>query len=1002
MSIFDHSYRHDSLALTHQRDRERPISGSSGQLTLASTLQSSSLLSPRTPRSSSPSQAVRTVSHLEDNWLLSVSERYTTPKTDLHRDADDDTPRLEIEESEKRVRRMKSIERTRTWAEEVERQRQKTEKRTVTRRREFSWQLQPDIQDDSFELDQGMAALGLKTSKLDLPTASSVIEAHQRRYGARLDVTEGHVSSSEGDSEINPPPRPRRRRHSSQSKSGKSSPRPTSRPQSDYQVASSSHIKRSSERLVHLNSTPVTVNRPSSQKRSSPRPSAAAASSSPKIPTKTPALSIDEIIRRHSPAVVDAQVAPVVKARMDLGLSPRTSITSKQSVSPRPSLSPGQTPHTAQIPFTTSPKPMPIRSSSSPGAIIAVVPPRTSSRQATPSPQPKPLPSTSESEEEVFHDLEIGQALLDKLERGSLASSGPSNPHRHHHAYTTPPLPPLSPNTLATPRSSTSTPTPTKDDQPHELAVYLRSPHLNRFFTLPRPYPERPLRVSLAEVGDPAGRPVLVFLGLGCVRYLIAMYDDLARALGLRLICIDRWGYGKTDSVPDEKRSMRAWAAVVERVMDELGVDTFQILAHSAGCAYATAVILRMQERVRGKVVMLAPWVSTEIDGGFKWLKWVPNTVIKSATAAEHRLQTYFLGKPPPLTYKPIGFTAPPLPPRLSSQSPRSSSPTIKPSPNTSPNPNTLSKFESHDSKTQSPRTPLVRSLSKVTTKRLSRQGSILGLRSPPSLQRADSTPIRNTPEVDMKRKLVQRANSEVVQKRNSLESSIQAAINIGLPEGFPSLGTNLRLSFPPSSSSSSSSSFCHISPPREEIEKNGMHDRHSTEPQKSNSPSRSQQNQIRQFDHGNDLVRLSQEDHPPIRDLKLNRTSSATRPSEEGEKKKPRLTGAMLVALEQASHAESEPGTTSDLLGVVLARQAWGFSYSDLPSEIPVRIYWGKEDDRVGEKGIRWLERNLNAEVVVLSGEGHGLVSRGGVMFDVLKGLARDDVLVRPVEREF
>ncbi|EIW66282.1 hypothetical protein TREMEDRAFT_35111 [Tremella mesenterica DSM 1558] len=580
---------------------------------------------------------------------------------------------------------------------------------------------------------------------------------------------------------------------------------------------------------------------------------------------------------------------------------------------------------------------MPIRSSSSPGAIIAVVPPRTSSRQATPSPQPKPLPSTSESEEEVFHDLEIGQALLDKLERGSLASSGPSNPHRHHHAYTTPPLPPLSPNTLATPRSSTSTPTPTKDDQPHELAVYLRSPHLNRFFTLPRPYPERPLRVSLAEVGDPAGRPVLVFLGLGCVRYLIAMYDDLARALGLRLICIDRWGYGKTDSVPDEKRSMRAWAAVVERVMDELGVDTFQILAHSAGCAYATAVILRMQERVRGKVVMLAPWVSTEIDGGecFKWLKWVPNTVIKSATAAEHRLQTYFLGKPPPLTYKPIGFTAPPLPPRLSSQSPRSSSPTIKPSPNTSPNPNTLSKFESHDSKTQSPRTPLVRSLSKVTTKRLSRQGSILGLRSPPSLQRADSTPIRNTPEVDMKRKLVQMANSEVVQKRNSLESSIQAAINIGLPEGFPSLGTNLQ-------------------------------------------------------------------DHPPIRDLKLNRTSSATRPSEEGEKKKPRLTGAMLVALEQASHAESEPGTTSDLLGVVLARQAWGFSYSDLPSEIPVRIYWGKEDDRVGEKGIRWLERNLNAEVVVLSGEGHGLVSRGGVMFDVLKGLARDDVLVRPVEREF
>ena len=99
-----------------------------------------------------------------------------------------------------------------------------------------------------------------------------------------------------------------------------------------------------------------------------------------------------------------------------------------------------------------------------------------------------------------------------------------------------------------------------------------------------------------------------------------------------------------------------------------------------------------------------------------------------------------------------------------------------------------------------------------------------------------------------------------------------------------------------------------------------------------------------------------------------------------------------MLLALEQASHAESEPGSTHDLLTVVLGRQPWGFSYTDLPPDRRVRVYWGKEDDRVSEKGVRWLERNVSAEVVVLPGEGHGLMSRGGVVFDVLKSMSRGE----------
>ena len=150
----------------------------------------------------------------------------------------------------------------------------------------------------------------------------------------------------------------------------------------------------------------------------------------------------------------------------------------------------------------------------------------------------------------------------------------------------------------------------------HDMVIYLRSQHLNRFIELPRPFPDRPLRVSLAEVGSPSGRPVLLFLGLGCVRYLAALFDDLAKAVGLRLICIDRWGMGKTGNVSAECRSLTGWAEVVEKVLDKIEVKSFQIIAHSAGAPYACATALRLGNKVTGKLHLLAPWVGADIDSG--------------------------------------------------------------------------------------------------------------------------------------------------------------------------------------------------------------------------------------------------------------------------------------------------------------------------------------------------------------------------------------------------
>ena len=75
------------------------------------------------------------------------------------------------------------------------------------------------------------------------------------------------------------------------------------------------------------------------------------------------------------------------------------------------------------------------------------------------------------------------------------------------------------------------------------IAQYLRSKRLTTLLKLTRsPHAslEHPLTVSLADLGCSTGYPLVVFLGLGCVRHVIGVYDEMAECLGLRLIAIDR------------------------------------------------------------------------------------------------------------------------------------------------------------------------------------------------------------------------------------------------------------------------------------------------------------------------------------------------------------------------------------------------------------------------------------------------------------------------------
>ncbi|GAA93637.1 uncharacterized protein L969DRAFT_42674 [Mixia osmundae IAM 14324] len=193
-----------------------------------------------------------------------------------------------------------------------------------------------------------------------------------------------------------------------------------------------------------------------------------------------------------------------------------------------------------------------------------------------------------------------------------------------------------------------------------EVARFIRSSRLTRLLQLECP-PHHGLTISLADVGVPEGHPVLVFLGLGAVRYLVGLYDELAQALGLRLICVDRWGLGRSSNIPVAQRGLIPWTSVMVEVLDRLDLPRVSLLAHSAGAPYclATSAVLAQTDRLSGSVHLLAPWVAGTPDSAYRWLKYVPSGVIRTAQAAEWHVQTMKLGKPPEIQMRGIGYVKP-------------------------------------------------------------------------------------------------------------------------------------------------------------------------------------------------------------------------------------------------------------------------------------------------------------------------------------------------------
>jgi hypothetical protein len=97
----------------------------------------------------------------------------------------------------------------------------------------------------------------------------------------------------------------------------------------------------------------------------------------------------------------------------------------------------------------------------------------------------------------------------------------------------------LSPRAYEDASDGEGTPSLPAPEPADPVVAYLRSTRITTLLTLTRE-PHGPLRVSLCDLGAADGHPLVVFLGLGCVRHLLGLYDEMAAVLGLRLIAVDR------------------------------------------------------------------------------------------------------------------------------------------------------------------------------------------------------------------------------------------------------------------------------------------------------------------------------------------------------------------------------------------------------------------------------------------------------------------------------
>ncbi|UNI19594.1 hypothetical protein JDV02_005774 [Purpureocillium takamizusanense] len=130
------------------------------------------------------------------------------------------------------------------------------------------------------------------------------------------------------------------------------------------------------------------------------------------------------------------------------------------------------------------------------------------------------------------------------------------------------------------------------------------SPRLHQTMTLPDGR-----TLGFAEYGNPAGAPILYFHGFPSSRLEAQPVASMLSHLGVRLIALDRPGFGL--SSPQPGRRIIDWADDVRSFAGGNGLDRFAVLGTSGGGPYALACAYALPRKMVAGVGLFAsgpPW----------------------------------------------------------------------------------------------------------------------------------------------------------------------------------------------------------------------------------------------------------------------------------------------------------------------------------------------------------------------------------------------------------
>jgi pimeloyl-ACP methyl ester carboxylesterase len=132
--------------------------------------------------------------------------------------------------------------------------------------------------------------------------------------------------------------------------------------------------------------------------------------------------------------------------------------------------------------------------------------------------------------------------------------------------------------------------------------------------------------LAYCEWGNPTGFPVLLVHG-GPGSRLLCPDQDATAAAGVRLVTVDRPGYGGSDRRPDP--TLLGWADDVQALADGLGLERLAVVGFSAGGGYALACAVRMPERISAVGLVCCEGPYDQVPGAWQELTPAEQTLFE-------------------------------------------------------------------------------------------------------------------------------------------------------------------------------------------------------------------------------------------------------------------------------------------------------------------------------------------------------------------------------------